>query len=169
MLDAATIAIVSGPISVVLLAALQGWIASRKAQRDADIRQEEKADDYARQDLVAERVATAAYKTEEAARLLVKAQAETIARTDEVARKAEESDKRTTDKLDLIHILVNSDMTAARIAERDSAKLLLIALKRIGVHDEDDHKEIIRVEDRITELDKIIADRLAAQLKIDAS
>jgi uncharacterized lipoprotein NlpE involved in copper resistance len=112
---------------LIALALVTAWITSRKEKRD-----------YARQDEVAERVATAAKQAADAATLLVQAQKDTIARTDEVARLAEASDKRIVDQLTAIdeqgkkiHILVNSDMTAARTNERDSMRLLLVALRQV--------------------------------------
>lgn len=84
------------------------------------------------------------------------------------AAQAEKGDE-TLKVVNLIHILVNSDMTAARNAERDSARLLVIALERIAGDNATnaERKEIARVKERITELDQILADRLAAQTKVD--
>lgn len=177
----------------LLLAGVTGWITSRKEKRDAeralaaaqaiaDLKREEKLEDWRRQDEVADRAAKAAAEVKivakqaaDAADLLVAAQKETIARTDEVARIAAENDRHITEKLEegleqgrKIHILVNSDMTAARTAERDSLKLLVIALKRLAGSDEIDTDEIGRVEKRIAELDQILADRHAAQEKVEA-
>jgi hypothetical protein len=180
-------------VQIILLAGVTGWITSRKEKRDAEraikaaafaaeLRREEKSEDYARQDLVADRVAKAAQAATNAAALLVKAQAETIARTDEVARLAEESGKRIGDQLAAIdaqgrkiHLLVNSDMTAARTAERNSLKLLVIALRNVRnlsrklalEWSEAEEDEIVKVEERIIELDQILADRLAAQVRVD--
>jgi hypothetical protein len=173
-----TIALIAG-LQVILLAVVTSSIQARKERRDAELKSKEKAEDYARQDLVAERVALAAKQAADAAALLLKAQRETIARTDEVARLAAEAAARVDTQLkasleqgNKIHILVNSDMTAARTAERNSLKLLLIALRRISASGQispDESKEIEDVEQRIAELDQILADRLAAQHRVDES
>jgi len=70
-----------------------------------------KEQDYARQDAVAAKAA-------EAAALLLKAQHDSIARTDEVARLAAEADERTMQRLaaidkqgQIIHSLVNQKLT----------------------------------------------------------
>jgi hypothetical protein len=173
----------------ILLAGLQGWMQSRKDKRDAErliaaaqatalLKKEEREEDYARQDLVAKRVADAAaevrvvaQRAADAAIRLEEAQKETISRTDEVARIAAENDRHISEKLSEIHTLVNSDMTAARTAERDGAKLLVLALKRLvagGHGTPQEEEEIVRVEKRIEELGQILADRNAAQAKVDA-
>jgi hypothetical protein len=174
---------------LVLLASVQGWISSRKERRDAALQEAKEARDYARQDLVADRVALAAKEVATVAReaaasaaLLVKAQAETIARTDEVARLAAAADERIAAQLTAldeqgkkIHILVNSDMTAARTNERDQTRLTLLALKRVqgmsvklGINSTiDEENAIAAAEKRILELDQILADRHAAQLVVD--
>jgi hypothetical protein len=151
-------------IQVLALALVQGWISSSKEKRDAENRRKEKAEDYARQDVVAGRVAEAARQVAE------------------VARVAKVSDERISAKLDegleqgkKIHILVNSDMTAARTSERDQAKVALIALKRVqslsaklGLPPDQGEQEAIEAaEGRITELNEILADRLAAQKRVD--
>lgn len=169
---------------LLLMAGLSAWIAARKDRNDAQRKSAEKAEDYARQDLVADRVAAAAQQAAHAAHLLVDAQKATIERTDEVARLVAESDTNTRGALQSIdeqtkkiHILVNSDMTAARTNERDQTRLTLIALKRVQalsaslglVIDDSENQAIAAAEIRITELDVILADRLAAQHAADGS
>ena len=159
----AIVAIVASA-QIIILTIVQSWLAARKDTRD-----------YARQDAVAERVAVAA-------RQLVDAQAITIARADEVARVAAISDQQINEKLSAIdeqgkkiHILVNSDMTAARTNERDQTRLTLLALKRVQALSanlgqpigEDEEKAIKVAEKRIIELDQILADRLEAQRKVE--
>jgi hypothetical protein len=179
---------------IALLAVITGFIASRKEKRDAEraieaakqaakLKSDEKAEDWRRQDEVAERVAVAAKQAADAALLLVEAQKETIARTDEVARVQAESDKRIGDQLlaideqgKKIHILVNSDMTAARTNERNQTMLTVLALKRVQALsrklglpvDVKEEESIVTAEGRIEELNQILADRLAAQHKVDA-
>jgi len=90
-------------------------------------KRKEKDQDYAREDAVAKQAAEAARllverqdamasKAAEAARLL----AVNTAAVTETAHVAAESAQRTSDKLDVIHILVNSNMTAAMQAELDA-------------------------------------------------
>jgi hypothetical protein len=179
---------------IVLLAVITAFVASRKEKRDAEraieaarhaakLKSEEKAEDWRRQDEVAERVAAAAKQAADAALLLVQAQKDTIARTDEVARIQAESDKRIGDQLlaideqgKKIHILVNSDMTAARTNERNQIVLTVLALRRVQALsrklglpvDEEEEESIVVAEKRIEELNVILADRLAAQHKVDA-
>jgi hypothetical protein len=181
-------------IQVLAVIVLQGIIAARTERRTARIKQEEKdadatlkkqerEEDYARQDLVAARVAVAAQQAADAAQLLVQAQHDTIARTDEVARLAAEAAshintqlKAIDDQGKKIHILVNSDMTAARTNERDQTKLTLLALIRVqalsanlGIPEDKAAVEAIAAaEARIAELNSILADRLAAQKRVDA-
>jgi hypothetical protein len=126
-------------LQLVVLALVQAAISARKEKRD-----------YARQDLVALRV-------------------------EKVARLAEEADRRTQAKLKEIHILVNSDMTAARTAERDAMKLLVVALKQVVTANakleipspKELIDEIARAEGRILELNDILADRHAAQVRVE--
>jgi len=126
-------------VQLIVLALVQAAISARKEKRD-----------YARQDLVAERV-------------------------EKVAQLAEEADRRTQAKLKEIHILVNSDMTAARTAERDAMKLLVVALKQVVTANakleipspQELIDEIERAEHRIVELNGILADRHAAQVRVE--
>lgn len=100
---------------------------------------------------------------------------EDYARQDAVARKVQDSDKRTQEKLEAIHILVNSDMTEARTAERDALKLLVLSLKqakavgaRLGIiPGAGEDEEIERWETRILELNQILIDRREAQKKVE--
>lgn len=165
-------------VSLIALSLITQWFLSHKEQaaarqildlnkQTAELKRAEKEEDWRRQDEVAEKASVAAA-------LLLKAQRETIARTDEVARVASESGKAITAKLDegleqgkKIHTLVNSDMTAARTSERDTMQLLVLALKRLS-KGEEDQDEIVRFEKRIEELNVILADRIAAQKKVDA-
>lgn len=181
-METATIAIIAGA-QLLLLTVVQEVLKGRKDRRDAELKRTEKQEDYARQDAVAARVDAAAKQAADAAKLLVEAQTATIARTDEVARLAAESDQQIRNQLQAIdeqgkqiHILVNSDMTAARTNERDQVRLTLLALKRVqalslklGVAIADDElKAIEAAEQRIVELDAILADRHAAQVAIEA-
>jgi hypothetical protein len=104
----------------------------------------------------------------DAASKLQAAQQETIARTNEVARLAAETARNQTAKLDQIHTLVNSDMTAARQSELDQHKAMLVVLQRVvsmayakGTDpDPADVQAIEQTRRRIDELEAILADRL---------
>lgn len=80
----------------------------------------DKAQDYAREDAVAAKVDAAAVKAAEAARLLL-ASNERVAATSVV----------TNAKLDVIHVLVNSSMTAAMQAELDARQIGLTQMMEI--------------------------------------
>lgn len=132
-------------------------------QRD---RRQERAIDFARQDAVAKR-------TQEVAAKLLAAQQVTIAKTDEVAVAAKLSSAITATQLKQIHILVNSDMTAARQGQLDQTRQTLILLKKIVTMageigrppSTDELLEIDETEKRIASLEAILADRLQ-QLKL---
>lgn len=156
-------------VQVLLLTIVTGWMNRRKEDRDAErlaeaavlaakLRSQEKAEDYKRQDEVADRVAQVAERAAEAAHEMTKKLDEGL-----------EQGKR-------IHTLVNSDMTAARTGERDAMALLLISLKsqlalntKNGVLPLKELQEQIEyAEGRIVELNQVLADRLAAQNRVDA-
>jgi hypothetical protein len=142
----AEVALISGGAAVVgplLLSLLNNRQAMARERRAVD-----------RQDEVAARVAEAAIKA------------------DQVARVAATVAADTKKQLDQIHTLVNSDMTAARQAELDQTRRALAVLMRLVDKDRamgnapsiSDFEEIGRNQTRINDLEKILADRLA-QLK----
>ncbi len=114
-----------------------------------------------------------AEKAAEAAELLLAAQTRTADAAKEVARVAAQGQNETTMQLKQIHTLVNSDMTAARLAELNQSRVSLHLLKRLAhldtvagrEPDEADQLAIKETEARIVELEAILADR-AAQQKI---
>ncbi len=175
MTDGTMVAIIAGS-QLVLITMVNGFLLARKDRRDAELRRLEKTEDYARQDEVA-------MKAAEAAALLAKTQHALIERADEAARRSEQSRAEVTERLTTldeqgkkIHILVNSDMTAARTNERDQTRLTLMALRRVQalssnlglVADQGENDAIVAAEKRIEELDLILADRHAAQLAVEA-
>ena len=107
----ALIGTVVGPTVAILVGA---HISAAKEERD-----------YKRQDEVADRVAAAAVQAESAAKLLVASNAE-------VAVAAVAAAAITNGKLDTIHTLVNSNMTAAMQGEHDSTVRELAALQEIA-------------------------------------
>lgn len=192
-MDPTIIAVVGALIASstsLLLTALNGRIASRNRQEESAQKRQDKIDEYDRQDLVATRVDAAALKiasateaqTEKTLALLKSAQAITTLRSDKLAHEAAMSRERIASQLttiddtgNKIHILVNSEMTAARTRERDSLRLLLISLRQIQklnsklgiVNSIEMFEEIERTENKIETLDQILAERHAAQLTID--
>lgn len=127
-------------------------------------RRRERLEDYERQDAVAAQAA-------EAARLLLEAQSESIARTDEVARVARETAAATDSKLDVIHTLVNSQLTTAlqnemrELVHSRAMMLELIELKKANglqpTHDTLDELGLAKA--RIAELQTVIEERAAQQ------
>jgi hypothetical protein len=86
------------------------------------------------------------------------------------------SDERIAAQLKLIHSLVNSDMTSARTSERDQTQLALLQLKRVvalsaklGMPVSASDADAMKIaEDRVAELNAVLADRLSAQMIVDA-
>jgi hypothetical protein len=169
-----TLAIIAG-VQVVLMTVVTAWIAARKERRDADIRAAEKKLEYDRQDEVAANAA-------KSARELLEAQRQTNRLTEDLTHQTQLATEQTQQQLSAIdeqakkiHTLVNSDMTAARSNERDSTKLLLLSLRQVmtlnlklGVTaGAADLEAITRAEERVAELDAILADRAAAQHKME--
>jgi hypothetical protein len=110
-----------------------------------------------------------------AAKLLADAQAETIRRTNEVATLAAERDEKVAGQLSRIdaqarriHTLVNSDMTAARQSERDQTQAMITVLRKViklaedrGLVPEDADVDSLQLaEQRVVDLDRILADRM---------
>jgi hypothetical protein len=90
-------------------------------------------------------------------------------RVEKVATDAAAANKATTSTLKQIHTLVNSDMTAARTAELMTTRLLIVALRRqSGGDDEETTAAIVAAQNRVIELEQILADRLVAQRKVEA-
>ncbi len=158
-----------GPLAV-------DWFRDRR-------RQKERAIDFARQDVVSAKVdeaaqeaANVARKADQTAALLFDAQKVTIAKTDEVAEAARQSNIQVTDQLRTIHTLVNSDMTAARQGELDQVRLNLVTLRKIVAlmaasgkeASDEDEVAIEAAVARIKELEGILADRAAQARVIEA-
>jgi hypothetical protein len=138
-------------------------------------KRKERAEDFARQDAVAKQAAEAARllaerqdamasKAAEAARLLV-------INTAQVAERA----KVTIQKLDVIHTLVNSNMTAALQSELDAVTREMAMMVEVGElkqaagqpPSEEASGAIKATRAKITELTAALADRLKQQEIID--
>jgi hypothetical protein len=139
-LDAVWGAFVVAVVGPLLLA----WLTNRQRRSD-------KREDWARQDAVAEKAA-------EAAKLL-------LAANERVAKTAAE----TNGKLDVIHTLVNSNMTAAMQAELDATSRELVSLREITALKQAAGLEptpaalaaVQATEAKIAELTAALRDRLA--------
>jgi hypothetical protein len=135
--------------SPILLSLLNGWQQSRAKQAEVEVRREEKAQEYARLDEVAAKAEAAvnkaafkaaevAQKAEEAATLLQDQQASVAGKAAEAAVLLLESNKDvaktakiTNGKLDVIHQLVNSNMTAAMQSEMGALKAQLVLMHEV--------------------------------------
>lgn len=96
----------------------------------------EKRENWARQDQIAEKVA-------------------------KVARDAVETRQITDQKLDEIHVLVNSGMTRSLTAELEANERILALLLRLSTPTTQDMKSVTVARDRIQELSEILAHRLS--------
>jgi hypothetical protein len=127
-----------------------------------------KAEDWRRQDEVAERVKEASEQAAAAAALLV-------ASNRDVALKADETRKELGGQLRVIHTLVNSQLTealelalAAKIATLAATKALAVANQRQGAAVSPGDLDVIKLmESEITELRSKLADRKHAQDQVD--
>lgn len=133
----------------------------------------------ARQEEYAERrleIAEEHVRQDEVADRLWKQQHLVSAKVEEVSVRAAANAKEARSQLKQIHTLVNNDMTAARQAELDAKRDTLAALKRIVTAAQRnnepvntrDLEEIAANEQRIQELEGILADRLAQLRLVDA-
>lgn len=172
----ALIAIFTSITAPLLLAYVNNRQQRKAKLEDAAEMRAAKAEDYARQDKVAREAREVAAQAEKTARLLLENQQATAAAADEVARLAAVNAERADVKLDQIHTLVNSQMTAARQAELDQTRAMLIVLKRVtalaalrGEHaDPLDLEAIERTEKRIRELEAELAERLQRLREVEA-
>lgn len=130
-MSAVWIAITVAVIGPFLLAWLQGRQRTADMHAEAQLRREERAEDYARQDLVAERLTRrndevaakaqqVAIQTQTAAQLLLQNNEKVAAAT-----------KAANTKLDVIHTLVNSNMTSALQGQLDAHKAQLVTLREL--------------------------------------
>lgn len=164
-MEAVWLAVVAAVVGPLLLAHLQG----RQ-------RMQEKMEDWRRQDVVAERAAEVAQKlltkqeetaakTREAASLLVKNN-EVVAKTARV----------TNEKLDVIHTLVNSNMTAALQAELDATRAQTVLMRELisfkvaqGQEPSKDASAALQLlEEKVQKLAANLADRLQQTKVADA-
>ena len=148
MSDIIIVALIVG-VTGVITPALLAHLANRS-------RAQEKREDWARQDAVADRVAEAAERAAGAARLL-------LAANERVAATAAE----TNTKLDAIHTLVNSNMTAAMQAELTAVEAQRVVLQEVvalkeanGVPADESRATIETLNNRVNELRAVLTDRV---------
>jgi hypothetical protein len=146
-----------GAISGCLGPLLLAWLLGRQRRR-------ERAEDYARQDEVAAKVSEVADATKATA---VAAEASNV-----LAVKTAEI---TNGKLDVIHVLVNSQMTAALQSELDATIRELAMMREVvALHVAADQDPTVgalaaidATEAKIVELRSVLADRLATSAVVD--
>lgn len=153
----------AGILAAFISPFLVSWQVNRNARR-------QKIDDYARQDQIAERAS-------EAARQQLMHQDRIAARGEEIASMAAEKAATLavvqTAKIDQIHTLVNSNLTAYMQATLDTLRLLLISLNKENEPSAETLKVIANTRLKIAELEAQIGDRLksaaeaAIQLSVD--
>jgi hypothetical protein len=177
--------------SAVVVAAATSVTTVQLARLANRAKERDKQQDWGRQDEVAARAERAvqamaasqaliarqaAQEARDAAARLLAAQQASIARTDEVARLAAERGAAQSAQLRDIHVLVNSDMTAARQEALDQTRLTLLALEKLVQLDraagrEPTDADLAAVDEakvRVDELQAVLADRLAQQRILEA-
>lgn len=172
------VALIAGVVGPSVLAFITG--RQRKADRieESKLRREEKEQDWQRQDDVAaqavkaaslaqEAVAAQAIQAAEAATQAAEAARLLVESNEAVAEIARETNTRLDSKLDIIHTLVNSNMTAAMQSEMDSTIRELAGLKEIvrlnklagSAPSEEALAAILSTEAKIVELQTNLNDR----------
>jgi len=153
----------------------QAW----QRRGDARIRKEEKEADWARQDAretaERERQEQVAEQARVAAELLLAEQRLNRKATEEVKAVAANNAALVATQLKQIHTLVNSDMTMARRELLDQTRLLVGMYRKTVEDDEaagrtplpEDIKALTDAEARVTDLQGILADRLAQQRLVE--
>jgi hypothetical protein len=151
-------------VQVALIVAVFGFIGPVvTAAVTYMVHRAEKRQDYARQDAVAAKAAEAARKADTVAASLLASNK----RVAETAKTAADGLVVTNNKLDMIHTLVNSQMTAAmdaelRATQRELAMMReVISLKAAAGHEPSAKSlnEIISTENKVKELRAKLADR----------
>lgn len=129
----ATAALLAGVASPYLIS----WQTNRQ-------RRQERLDDYARQDAVADRL----LRGQELA-----------------ARQVAATAQKTDQKLEVIHVLVNSNMTAAMQAALDATVTMLAVMRRLNILEPTAElgADIEATKQKIAELQAAVNDRLGPQ------
>ena len=131
MSEGVWLAVLAAVVAPCILAWLNGRMRTAELREQAALRREEKQEDWRRQDEVARRA-------QEVAEQLLEKQKETVEHTEEAAHLLVENNKvvaktarETNSKLDVIHTLVNSNMTAALQDQLDETKARIVVLKEV--------------------------------------
>lgn len=166
----AVVASISAAITSTIAPILLGYFTYRQ-------RRQEKRDEYERTDAVAAKAEEVAQQAAEAARLLIESNKEVATIARQAAAKTSAASAKTDGKLDEIHTLVNSNMTAAMqgellATERELAMMAeVIDLKR--AQGQQPTVEVLAALEvtkaRVVELLTTLAERRAAQAKADAA
>jgi hypothetical protein len=191
-MDPTIIITLSASVCIAIFSSITAPIVlSHRTER---MHREDMLEQYRREDLVAKKAEAArielansqkaiADQAAKAAHLLLNAQRESIARTDEVARLAAATAASTElklDQLDLqtkrIHTLVNSDMTAARQEQLDQTRVTVQILERVialavskgQVPEPQDVLDLSTAKESIANLEAILADRMEQMRKVQA-
>jgi hypothetical protein len=190
-LIAGLVAVVVAVVAPVILSYLNNRARAREAmaaaataltaaEAAAAIRRQEKQEDWDRLDAVKRAADEVASKAAEAAQLLFESQERIAAKADQVAEVAAQTDANLNaqlislgDQTRQIHTLVNSDMTAARQLALDQMRISHGLLIRAAGPDQtqwspDDQESIAELDKRIDDQVRILADRLAAQHRVEA-
>jgi hypothetical protein len=174
-------------IAIAMIAACAAFIGSIVGPVvNARMLSRSKLEDWERQDVVAARAAAADKKLAETQAALVKsaemarldlhrAQAESIRRTDEVAKVAADGSTVTQYKLDEIHTLVDGAMTATRkelLEQMEATRELILRMAQAerdaGQEPSAADKQTLGVtEQRIKNQEAIIHDREEQQERLD--
>jgi len=134
-----------------------------ETQQLAEIKRQERLEDFARQDEVALRLHQTTVEAQQEAHKAVLV-------AEDTADAAQATARSMNDKLDVIHILVNSDMTTAIQNELTASLLLLEVLKRVhgdGPMTEDTVKLVQDTEEKIANLRMVLADRERQTMQAD--
>lgn len=145
---------------------LLSYFTNRRSHKD-------RVEDWARQDAVAQ-------KAEDAATLLIESNRKMSAKTDETAallladnKKVATATATTIEKLDVIHTLVNSNMTASMQSELIAVKAQLVLIREVmTLNNAAGHTPSVdtlatekAAQDKITELAAALHDRLKVQVQ----
>lgn len=150
-------------------------VRREEAREAARLHREDRDAEWARQDRVAERAAEATRKVTDNQRIIAGQAATAADLLLENNKQVAETQKVTNGKLDIIHTLVNSNLTAAMQAEYDAVKRELammrevIALRRTLGQDPspDSLAEMHATEKKLAGLAEKLEDRHKAQDRID--
>lgn len=146
----------------VLLSRSTGRQLRKQQALEFSLRHQERLEDYARQDAVKQ-------QAEEAAALL-------LAANERVASQSAEASEATHRQLQQIHVLVNSNMTAAMRSELDARKAqLTMTLEVVDLKEKQGMEptaealaEIASMRAKIAELESTLGDRIIQTVVADA-